>query len=208
MKTLWPVILALTAFATASSAQPGRTASADLASGVYDGSLLIGFEPATGVVSGYFREEQGKQPSFSCIFYLRGRLQGAEAAIKTYFPETPTEKVIKGRLAVEAGGRLRIRLAEEHGGCWNVQHFADEKEPAEFMLDGPRRWRSVAVVRSDKAYFFDGPASGSHRNAYLVKGDGVGVRAAQPGWLQVDFVGGRRTVSGWIRQSDVYPAGP
>jgi hypothetical protein len=98
-----------------------------------------------------------------------------------------------------------VRLAKEHGGCWNVQHFADPDMPAEFKLDAPYPWVSVAVVRNEKAYFYDSPASATHRKGYLVAGDGVGVRATQAGWLQVDYYSpDEKVTSGWIRQSDVF----
>ncbi len=176
-----------------------------LAGGVY-GEMLVGFDPASQAVSGYFYSQTG-QGQYSCIFYLRGRLRGAEAEIATYFPESPRDDLIKGRLVLAARGQFRVRLASEHGGCWNVRHFADEGQPAEFRLDAAHPWVSVAVVKADRAYFFDAPASPVHRKAHVVKGDGVGVRAFRPGWLQVDFVSGDRPVSGWIRESDVYPAG-
>lgn len=181
-----------------------RAADAGIVSGSYDG-MLIGFDKATQVVTGYFSEETG-EGKFSCIFYLRGKLQGTEAPISTYFPDTPTEDLIKGKLVLGTHGQFEVRLPSEHGGCWNVEHFADESQPAGFTLDTAYPWISVAVVKRDKAYFFDTPTSGTHRKGYVVKGDGVGVRAVQPGWLQVDFVGRDKPVSGWIRQSDVYPA--
>ena len=182
-----------------------RAADAGLAGGDYGDGLLIGFDPATSAVTGYFSMKTGGG-QFSCIFYLSGKLRGATAAIDTYFPETPAEDRIKGELAVEPSQGLRVSLPTEHGGCWNVQHFADKAQPAEFTLQAAHPWTSVAVVQSDKAWFFDTPASATHRKGYLVKGDGVGVRASQPGWLLVDYVDGDKPVSGWIRQSDVYPA--
>jgi hypothetical protein len=183
---------------------PARADDTDIVSGAYD-DMLIGFDPATRVVTGYFFS-QTVRGQFSCIFYLKGVLHGPSAHVSTYFPETPAADLIKGELALETHMKFRVKLPSEHGGCWNVEHFADDNQPAEFTLKGHHPWTSVAVVRSDKAYFFDAPASVTHRKAYLVKGDGVGVRASQPGWLEVDFIGGHRPVSGWIRQSDIYPA--
>ena len=192
------VLLLLTPFAA-------RAADVGIASGSYDGDMLIGFDRTTGLVTGYFSEETG-EGQFSCIFYLTGTLRGSEATISTYFPEAPTEDLIKGQLVVlGTRGQFQVRLPSEHGGCWNVEHFADENEPAEFTLDAAYPWISVAVVKRDRAYFFDTPASATHRKGYVVRGDGVGVRAIERGWLQVDFVGSGKPVSGWIRQSDVYP---
>jgi hypothetical protein len=181
-----------------------RAAGVGIVSGSYDGDMLIGFDAATRVVTGYFSEEAG-EGQFSCIFYLTGKLRDSEATISTYLPEAPTEDLIKGQLVPGTRGQFDVRLPSEHGGCWNVQHFADEDQPAHFTLDAAYPWIAVAVVQRDRAYFFDTPASTTHRKGYVVRGDGVGVRAIQPGWLQVDFVGNGKPVSGWIRQSDVYP---
>lgn len=173
-----------------------------VASGAY-GEMLIGFDPVSRIVTGYFHSQSGGG-QFSCIFYLTGRLSGSKALVSSYFPETPAV-AIKGELTLQADGDLRLRLASEHGGCWNVERFAADDQPADFALDTPRPWTSIAVVRRDKAYFYDTPGSATHRKGYVVKGDGVGVRAVQPGWLLVDFGGGDRPASGWIRRSDVFP---
>jgi hypothetical protein len=175
-----------------------------LVSGDYGDGMLIGFDPATQRVSGYVSSQTG-EGRFSCIFALTGRPRGSSAAISTAFPETPKADRIDGQLLLRTPQSFRVRLPTEHGGCWNVEHFADDSQPAEFSLQAPHPWISIAVVRRDKAYLFDSPASATHRKAYVVKGDGVGVRAVRPGWLQVDFAGGGRLVSGWVCQGDVYP---
>ena len=184
-------------------AQSGGAPDADIISGDYD-SLLIGFDPATRIVSGYFQESTGRG-QFSCIFYLTGTWHRPDTPIRTWFPGTPAD-VIKGALVRKAKGRFRVDLSDDHGGCWNVRHFADKDQPAEFDLETAHPWISIAVVKSDKAWFFDAPGSAAHRKAYVVQGDGLGVRAIRGQWLQVDFVGGSKPVSGWIRTSDVYPA--
>lgn len=184
-------------------AAPPPAHAQDIASGVYD-ELLIGYDPATQVVSGYYSSETGGG-QYSCIFYLSGKLSGASAPISTYYPEDRLDEVIKGKLVVETHRKLQVRLPEEHGGCWNVMHFADAEQPAEFELASAYPWTSIAVVKSKRAYFFADPASAAHRKAYVVEGDGVGVRAKKPGWLNVDYVDpDGKAVSGWIKQSDVY----
>lgn len=102
-------------------------------------------------------------------------------------------------------GHFRVQLESEHGGCANVELFADPTQPATFDLAAAHPWDAVAVVRSDKAYFYDAPGAAAHRKAYVVQGDGVGVRAAKAGWVEVDYVGGAATVSGWLKSSDLYP---
>ena len=147
---------------------------------------------------------QGAQPSFSCIFYLKGRIAGGAAAVDTFFPDDPKGDLIRGSLASPAPGKVSLTLPTEHGGCANVWHFADQTQPAEFALQSARPWISVRVVKAAKAYFYPSPGAAAHGKAYIVKGDGVGVRAAQRGWLQVDFFSGTRTSSGWLREEDLY----
>jgi hypothetical protein len=174
-----------------------------IASGTYDYGLMIGFNPATQVVTGFFSDETGGG-NFTCTFYIKGTLSASETQIATYFPDSPVEDLIKGQLLQDGQSDIRIRLPSEHGGCWNVEHFADDTQPANFTLSMAHPWVSVAVVKSAKTYFYDTPTSATHRKGYVVKGDAVGVRAIQPGWLQVDFPEGEKPVSGWIKQSDIY----
>jgi len=185
---------------------PGMAAKAApaIASGVYDNTLLIGVDPANGAISGYFDMARGEQPSFSCIFYLKGRIAGAAAAVSTYFPEDPKGDLIKGTLSAPGVGKVRVSLPSEHGGCASVWQFADQTQPADFELQKAQPWIAVRVVSAAKAYFYPSPGAAAHGKAYIVKGDGVGVRAARPGWAQVDFVGETRTSSGWLREADLY----
>jgi hypothetical protein len=180
-------------------------AAPPVSAGAYNDAMLIGYDPATGIVRGYFDMQRGEQPSFSCIFYLHGKLAGSRAAIETFFPPTPKDEVIKGELDLTDASHFQVRLASEHGGCGMVESFADANQPASFDLATARPWVSVAVVKAAKAYFYDSPGGQAHRKAYLVKGDGVGVRAARPGWIEVDYTGGDKMVSGWLRAADVYP---
>lgn len=192
---------------TATAQNSGSTEAAGtpstMVSGDYGDGMLIGVNPAIRAVTGYYSADN-INGQFSCIFYLSGKLGRSPIPVSTYFPETPAEK-IKGQLFLEAPDKFRVRLSTEHGGCWNVMHFADDSIPAEFTLVAKHPWLSIAVVKSDRAYFYDTPTSAQHRKAYIVRGDGVGVRAVRPGWLQVDFLGDKRMTSGWIRQSDAYP---
>jgi hypothetical protein len=191
-------------FLLAALAACAGPAAAAPAAGVYDDTLLIGVDPATGAVSGYFDMSQGEQPSFSCTFYLRGRLSGRAVTVDTYFPDDPKGDLIRGSLRSLGPTKVRLALPAEHGGCANVWQFADKSQPADFELQGAARpWIAVRVVKAAKAYFSPSPGA-PHGKAYLVKGDGVGVRAARPGWVQVEFVGETRTSAGWLPQTDLY----
>jgi hypothetical protein len=123
--------------------------------------------------------------------------------VQTFFPEDPKGDLIVGALTAQGAGKVRLALPSEHGGCANVWQFADKTRPADFELQTPAPWIAVRVVKAAKAHFAASPGGASGR-AYLVKGDGVGVRAAQAGWVQADFVGEKRTSSGWLREADLY----
>jgi hypothetical protein len=184
---------------------PAGVAAAPPASGEYNDAMLFAYDAASGEVSGYFNMTQGEgPPSFSCIFYLHGKLAGSTAAVDTYFPETPKSDLIKGKLTVTDGKDFKVVLPKEHGGCWNVEHFADSSDPAKFDLAAAHPWTRVAVVKSAKAYFYDAPRATAHRKTYVVKGDGLGVRAGKSGWAEVDYTGGDKPISGWVKTSDLY----
>lgn len=199
MRTLMiTAVMAGLAAGTAGAAPP------TIASGAYENTLLIGVDPATGVVSGYFDMTQGGGPPvISCTFYLKGRLAGAKAAVDTFFSGDPKLDLIRGSLSAQGPGKVRLALPTEHGGCGNVWQFADPTQPADFALQDAKPWTSVRVVKAAKAYFYPAPGA-AHGRAYLVKDDGVGVRASQGGWVQADFVGGTRTSSGWLKDTDLY----
>jgi hypothetical protein len=187
-------------------AAPGASARADellVKPGVYEGLLLVGYDPSSKTVSGYFSEELGGG-QFSCIFYLSGRVGGAAARIESYFPETPRDR-IAGSMTSGKDGLLAVSLAEEHGGCLMTEHFADKAKPREFELSAAHPWLSIRVVKSKKAYFYNAPDGRDRRKAYLVRGDGVGVKSSKTGWLEVDFAGPEKTTSGWMREAEFYP---
>jgi hypothetical protein len=174
-----------------------------IAGGAYDNTLILGVDPASGTVTGYFNMHQDGPPTFDCIFYLKGRAGGPVA---TYYPGDPKGDLIKGALTAQGAGKVRVALPTEHGGCGNLWQFADKTQPADFELQKALPWTSVRVIKADKAYFYPAPGAATHGHAYLVKDNGVGVRAIQGGWVQADFVGDTRTSSGWLREADLYPA--
>jgi hypothetical protein len=180
-------------------------AAPTIASGAYDNTLLIGVDPASGAISGYFDMTQGGGPPvISCAFYLKGHIAGPKVVVDTFYPDDPKGDLIRGSLSAQEPGKVRLALPSEHGGCGNVWQFADKTQPADFTLQGARPWASVRVVKAAKAYFYPTPGAAAHGKGYLVKGDGVGVRAAQAGWVQAEFVGETRTSSGWLRDADLY----
>lgn len=194
-------IVALAALLAVAPAAP-RAAPAAIASGVYDNTLMLAVD-ASGRLSGYFDMSQPGPPEIDCIAYLRGKLAGSGGAVSSTEPGLPDERPINGRIASTGAGKVRISLPTEPDGCGNIWSFANQDNPADFTLQHAEPWTSVRVVKADKAYFSPKPGA-AHGRAYVVKDDGVGVRATQAGWVQADFVSDSSTTSGWLRESDLY----
>lgn len=177
--------------------------------GQYDDGLVLAYDPSARLITGYYHGESGQRADggsqFSCIFYFAGVLNGSTAAIRSYFPETPGE-VIEGVFSLDAPGELTVTLKDEHGGCWNVWRFADKDMPARFTLSAARPWKALRVIKSDRAHFYDSPDATYSRKGYVVKGDALGVKSSENGWLEVDYANGAKVISGWIKESEFFPA--
>jgi hypothetical protein len=174
------------------------------------GDFLVGVDTSRQLISGYVEMRTGND--FSCIFYLRGNLKGKPPyKIKTWFPKDRNPKdVIEGTISDvpdESKPSVLVKLKEEHGGCWNVQHFAADSQPLQINSVGA--WKEIRVVSSNRAYFHDEPRKTKKRKAYLVTGNPVRVYSEQQGWIQAEYVSesGKKT-SGWIKQSDLFSAIP
>jgi len=177
----------------------------------------VAVDPETKVITGHYgsgtgRSADGSGPQFTCIFFFRGEAKGAPPyRIRSWYDADKTDAdVIDGEVAPLDEGGVSIHLKQEHGGCWNVQHFAD-KEPAYFEYDAKDGgWRGVRVVAAKKAYFHDTPDAAARRKAYVVEGDALRVYETQPGWVQVRYTTyGKRNeeieTEGWIKAGDLYP---
>ena len=182
---------------------PAAIAAPAIASGSYDPALLLAVDPA-GHVTGYFDMGQPGPPQIDCITSLRGKLDASGGTVTAYDAADPKTDVINGRIAVAGAGQVRISLPAEPPGCGNIWAFANKDDPADFTLQKAMPWTSVRVVKAAKAYFSPTPGE-PHGKAYIVRDDGVGVRATQNGWVQADFVGEKHTSSGWLREQDLYP---
>ena len=167
--------------------------------GVY-GELRLARDPATKRLTGHFSSSTG-EGKFSCIFQFEGKpeAKGNTVQVESWFPAEPKER-IAGTLTVTAADAFSLTLKEEHGGCWNVQHFADAKDPATFSLDAAKPWVALRVVKQKKAKFFSDASAAKPKAAFLVIGDVVGVLEQKGEWLSVEFVG-ERTTTGWMPKS-------
>jgi len=200
--------------ATPDDAGQARAASTDAAitdgagsiAGTYD-ELTLGLDPDGDTVTGYFASGTGEDPAthgpmFRCAFYLLGALHGGRARIATWFP-ADRGTVVGGTLTVVSSAEIAIHLNEEHGGCWNVRHFADAA-PATFARDTAGAWIAVRVVSAARAHFFAKPDGVSTQKAYVVRGDVVVVaerRGARPGgWVRARI----GQTEGWLREADLF----
>lgn len=176
------------------------------------GTLLIAVNKEKTTFSGYYEnytgwDESVGAPRFSCIFYLKGKLNsGNRFRIKTWFPaDHDPEYTIAGVLKLSKDKKtLSIKLKQEHGGCWNVETFAGEEAP-QFKLVKQANWIDIRVVSSKKAFLYAKPGKKYKRKAYVVKGDALKIHNTEPGWLHVEYSNKAGKITrGWLKESDVF----
>jgi hypothetical protein len=108
-------------------------------------------------------------------------------------------------MTVNGKPAIRLKLEEEHGGCWNVQRFASD--PSTFALTEPGSWESIRIVASKKAYFYDDPSSPKPRKAYAVTGNALRVFETHDGWARAEYVGPESQLTrGWVLERDLFSA--
>lgn len=173
--------------------------------GDYNEGLKLSYDSATNKVTGYFEnysglDEKTNNPKFSCIFYIEGIAAGLKFQINTYYPTDKNSELIQGKMEIVTAKKVRIALPEEHGGCWNVQHFADQ--PAEFKLERKQKWIQVRYVDTTKAYFYDAKSNSNRLKAYLVKGDFVCVQIIENDWAYCTYFG-KKITKGWLMIRDL-----
>lgn len=175
-----------------------------VASGDYDNTLMLAVGP-DGRFTGHFdMRDPGPPVERDCIVDFRGKLTGSSGTITAYQPGDSTARVINGRIAATGPGAVRITLPDEPDGCGNTWSFANQDDPADFKLQSREPWTAIREVRANRAYFSPSPGA-PHGRAYVTQFDGVGIRATQGGWVHVDYTGGTRDTSGWLKESDLYP---
>jgi hypothetical protein len=159
-------------------------------------------------LTGYFESSTGRG-QFSCIFFVSGKVNGLANSVDTWFPgDRDPKEVIHGvleRMSSAGKQAIRLKLEEEHGGCWNVQHFASDQST--FALTEQGSWESIRIVASKKAYFYDDPSSPKPRKAYAVTGNPLRVFETREGWVRAEYVSsGNRRTRGWVLERDLFSA--
>lgn len=176
----------------------------EITSGEYN-DLKIAFNAETKTITGFFEEYSGedektKQPLFSCVFYFEGRLVNNKAEIKSYFPLDKKDDLIEGTLRFE-NEKVFLQLNKEHGGCWNVQHFADEE--VKFALTKKHDWLEIRFVEADKGYLYRNKNdNGINRSSYLKKGDIVSIDKIDNDWLRCTYLC-QYPITGWIKSESL-----
>ncbi len=179
--------------------------SQDLLSGEYDDGMYIAYDKQNSKITGYFEnytgwDEETKSPRFSCIFYIEGKVDSSIVTIDTYYPENKTEDKIIGSLRIAPDSTISIRLPEEHGGCWNVHHFADSY--TKFDLLGVHEFIQIRYVTGPKAYFYTDTLYDKKSKAYVVKNDFLFITEIKGDWAFCTF-SGKKITSGWIKLEDL-----
>lgn len=171
-----------------------------IVSGDYDSELKLAFNPNTQKITGFYENATGENSQFSCVFYLEGTVTGESFKIQTYFPNDQMNDLIEGTMQCSKTKIITLQLPEEHGGCWNVQHFADE--PVPFTLQKETDWIQISFVVNEKVHFYSQKNEGKKRKAYVVKNDMVFIEKIEDGWAYCSYFG-KTTTKGWLKITDL-----
>jgi len=174
-------------------------------SGEYDSDLKLAYDSITKRLTGYFEsytglDEKTGNPQFSCIFYMEGVIKGKQFKIDTFYPDNKSDDLIKGTIQIINNKSINIKLPEEHGGCWNVQHFADE--PVNFALEKEKSWIQIRFVIKDKTYFYAEKSIDKKQKSYIVKNDFVCIDKIEDDWAYCTYYG-KTITKGWVRTQDL-----
>jgi hypothetical protein len=176
-----------------------------LLSGKYENGLKLAYDTHTKKLTGYFEnytgwDEETKFPKFACIFYLQGVVENHKISVITFYPEEGSEDGIRGYLEIKNDSTLTIKLETEHGGCWNVQHFADE--PVKFGLQKKAAWTQIKYVTTKKTFFYSVKNNNKRQKTYLLKNDFVCIDKLEGSWAHCTFYG-KKLTKGWLKISDL-----
>lgn len=109
-----------------------NNSNAQIKSGIYDVGLTLAYDSSQHRITGCFENATGydeltKSPRFTCIFYIEGNVKSNSVNIITYYPEDKISDTISGKLEIINDRSVSIKLREDHGGCWNVEQFSNDK---------------------------------------------------------------------------------
>ncbi|MBS1510147.1 MAG: hypothetical protein JST86_04855 [Bacteroidetes bacterium] len=180
-------------------------------SGDYAMGLHLAYDSSKHFITGYFENYAGMdkttgQPMFSCIFYIKGKLENQQAVINTFYPGDKASESIGGTLHIAGDHSITIQLNKEHGGCWNIQQFSNK--PATFALDTKQNWIQVRFVTTGKAFFYSKPADSARLKSYAIKNNFICIERISGKWAYAIFLGEQKTTKGWMRLQDLNDLAP
>lgn len=175
-------------------------------SGDYDSLTLVVVD---GIVTGTFWDARGLGPGggpqFTCIFMLRGKVDGDRAKIDTWAPGEKDH--IAGELVFEKR-YVKIKLTEDHGGCLATDgDMVHQFYRAIFEKEGTG-WLGVAMVAVEQASFRPSPGARAPRKPYVVRYDPLVILARKGNWLRVRYLNGTKPVTGWMRRKELFIVEP
>jgi hypothetical protein len=167
--------------------------------GSYDDGLLS-IAVNEDVVTGFYEnhtgwDEQAQAPRFSCLVFFVGRIEGSKAEIES--------SESKGTIELLGNDKVKITLEEEPGGCWNVEPRFD-KGGVIFELTDRKEWKSIRIVSSERAYFYNNPDENERGKSYIIGGDILKVFEVEGDWVKGEYHGSQGITTGWIKESDLY----
>lgn len=179
--------------------------SQPLISGDYEIGLKLAFNSKTNKITGYYQnatswDDDLKIPRFTCVFYLEGIYSQDSIVLKTYYPIENSNEYVFGNFDIINNKTISIKLQEEHGGCWNVLHFADSL--VQFNLLEAKNWIEINYIAANKAYLYKEKSDQEKTNLFLVKGDFVCIYKIENSWAYCSFYGSK-TSTGWIKIEDL-----
>ena len=166
--------------------------------GSYDDGLLsiaVNDDVVTGFYENYTGwDEKTQAPRFSCLFLFVGRIENSKIEIAS--------SDTKGIIELLENDRVKIRLGEEPGGCWNVEPRFDE-EGVVFELTEREEWKFIRMVSSERAYFYNSPDEKERGKSYIIEGDILRVLEVEGDWVRGEYHGSQGITTGWIKESDL-----
>jgi hypothetical protein len=171
------------------------------------GSLSVAYDSSENRITGYFNDATGwdealQEPKYTCTFYFSGTFTDSISSISSYYPGD-TLNQIQGYIKPLDTKSFTLKLAEEHGGCWNVSP-ADSTGRL-FSIESENECLSIRYVTAEKAFFHSKPSKKGLLESYIIHNDVVHIYYIKNDWVYVQFFNGERQTNGWIKISDLNP---
>ena len=174
-------------------------------SGDYDIGLKISYDSTSKKITGFYEnstgwDEKTNSPKFICAYYFEGIVTGKKIDINSYNPKYKKDDQIPGTIEIVTNSTVQIKLTDDHGGCWNVEHFTNR--PVGFTLEKSQPWRQIRYVNAAKANFYSDKYDDKQMKAYLIMGDIVCIEKIDKEWAYCSYFG-KKTIKGWLKLAEL-----